>query len=71
MRLVIALGLVASLAACAPYPAPYSARYQADYVRLAQDCYARGGVLIPRAGPTTGNPATQFACQATGAYSTR
>ena len=64
--LIVALAapcLTASLSACAGGPTQDSYTSRTD--RLAEDCRARGGILIPTGGQT-GRPETDYACKITG-----
>lgn len=59
--------MAAALAGCAGGP-PGEGSYTARTEKLASDCQARGGILVP-SGQQTGQPSTDNACQITGATS--
>lgn len=58
MRLAPLLALL--LAGCATAP---GIERESDYQRLARECRARGGILVPFGRPLTGRVETDFACE--------
>lgn len=58
--------LILGLAACA---STGTSRYSEELRQLDADCRARGGILAPTGGPTTGRPQTDNVCKITGGAS--
>jgi hypothetical protein len=59
--------LVLGLAACASDGG--TSRYSEELRQLNEDCAARGGILVPSGGPTTGRPQTDNICKISGGAS--
>lgn len=69
MRLLIAVAVPALfLGACASAPGN-TVGYQAEMDRLAAQCDAQGGMLVPTGAAPTGNPAIEYACTLRGGAS--
>lgn len=64
VRLLAALAVISTLAACAGGPAS-GERYANELDALAQDCRDRGGILSPTGGQT-GDPARDNVCKING-----
>jgi len=62
--IALTAGLLA--AACATTPGGEN-RYTTELDALSADCQARGGVLRPIPGATSGRPQTDYACRIVGA----
>ena len=66
MRPLITLApvvLILGLTACA---STGTSRYSQELRQLNEDCTARGGILAPTGGPTTGRPQTDHVCRISG-----
>ena len=61
MRIILIPLAVLSLSACAT--AGETGRYSSDYERLNAECEARNGILVPTAGPPTGQASTEYVCE--------
>ena len=62
MRALFALSAAALLAACAtPHGGP--SRTATEHARLAADCAARGGILVPSGRSMTGYAAVDNICR--------
>lgn len=62
MRLLISMLTAAALAGCATAP---GMRGETEEQRLARECQARGGILVPSEA-NTGRAQTDFLCQRSG-----
>lgn len=70
IRTVVSFAALAlATAACASGPGGRFSTYSEDLDRLTEDCRARGGVLTPIPGASTGRPSTDYACRITGGAS--
>ena len=65
--LIVSVGLVAGLALSACSSTGADNRYETALRRLADDCQARGGILVPAGPQSTGRPETDNACRLTSA----
>lgn len=61
-----ALILIGALALSACASGRSSEGFGEGTARLADDCRARGGVLVPAPGPMTGRPEVDNVCQISG-----
>ena len=60
MRMLLVIAAVVPLAACAGGALE---SYGEEQRQLEQSCTARGGVLLPASGPSTGRAATDYFCR--------
>jgi hypothetical protein len=67
VRTVLILAGALALSACATGRPAESSAEKLD--RLNAECRARGGVLVPSAGPMTGRPETDNICRISGGAS--
>lgn len=58
--------VAAALGGCAATPSSAPNARVSDYDRLQESCRARGGVLTPIPGSTTGRVETEYACEISG-----
>lgn len=67
----VAVSVILAMAAsaCAPMAGRTYPTYAEELTRLTEACRARGGILTPIPGATSGRPQTDYACRITGGAS--
>ncbi|WP_396594707.1 hypothetical protein [Brevundimonas sp. R86498] len=70
-RTVAAVSVILTMgaSACAPMAGRTYPTYAEELNQLTEACRARGGILTPIPGATSGRPQTDYACRITGGAS--